>query len=353
MKGYPKAEELFGVEKRSIPEAMTDFTQLSRTEWINLFENFNADLFDSVAGFTDHEWNRRSPYVGWRVRDVLVNITRAKVVNFHQLLDRALNDNEVAPKEFDTFLRGEREIMQYRDMPVHRLLDAFMLESERLMDRYRQMSDEEFMKPGWFFVGPMNVRGLLLTEFGDNVFHLRDMLQPNGKWQGLDASYTNPLTDWFMREYRPAHFRAEQAEGVTASILYRLSGVGGGAWTMIIEGQKCKVVKGIRQGYDVVIAADVEDLVALSLARSGTWPGGLVRGWQRFIGSQRQTDTVARILHYLAFLDAMINRKVRFGGDKKLGISINRKCFWHFYERTQMTSERIHRSRSMIQKVKV
>ena len=97
------------------------------------------------------------------------------------------------------------------------------------------MSDEEWLKPAWFFVGPMNIRGLFLTEFGDNVYHLRDMLLPNGKWNGLEKSYTEPLVDWFMREYRPAHFRPNQADGITAKILYRLSGTGGGSWIFMIN----------------------------------------------------------------------------------------------------------------------
>ena len=102
---------------------MSDFTQLSRKDWILLAENFNQQFpYEECSKFTTQEWNRRTPYIGWRVRDVLVNITRAKVVNFWQLLDRAEADNPIAPEEFDTFLRGEHEMVPRKDLPISQIL---------------------------------------------------------------------------------------------------------------------------------------------------------------------------------------------------------------------------------------
>ncbi|MCB0396275.1 MAG: maleylpyruvate isomerase N-terminal domain-containing protein [Flavobacteriales bacterium] len=327
---------------------MKDFTQLSRTDWIKLIEEFNTTLYNSVTGLTRKQWNRRTPYLGWRVRDVMANITRAKVVNFHPSLDRALDDYPIAPKEFDTFLRCQREVEARRHVSIGVLLDEFMTESDYLLDRYRHMSDEDFLKPGWFFVGPLNVRGLLLTEFGDNVFHLRDMLQPNGKWQGFDPSYSEPLVDWFMREYRPAHFRADRADHIHARIQYRLSGVGGGTWTMRIVNNRCIMSQGAHHDYDAVIESSAEDMVSTALGRTSPWLGSLARSMDWFAGVNRKSDVVAAILHYGSYADAFKHRRFRFMGDRDLGMFVNRKCFWHFYQRTSMTHERISQSRGVV-----
>lgn len=324
---------------------MTDFTTLSKTEWILLAEKFNTELFNTCSKFTTKEWNRHSTYVGWRVRDVMVNITRAKVVNFWQLLDLAMNGDSRAPLEFNTFVRGQREMESRKNATIAQILDEFKYEYDKLINFYKNMSDEDWLRPGWFFVGPMNVRGLFLTEFGDNVFHLRDMLLPNHKWNGLNPAYTKPLTDWFLREYRPAHFRADKSKGIDAKILYRLSGAASGAWTMRIKDQRCKVYQGADSDYDVIIAADVEDLVAVSLARSAPWVGATARYFDWIKGKDKKVEVVATVQHYAAFASAIVNRKIRFGGNKSLGVKINRNCFWHFYQRTAMTEQRIRESR--------
>lgn len=286
----------------------SDFTQLSRKDWIGLCENFNNYLFETCSRFTEKQWNRTSPYIGWRVRDVMVNITQAKIVNFWQLLDRAMADNPMAPEEFDTFIRGQNEMAPRRNLPIKSVLDNFQNEYQRLISFYKNMSEEQWMKPGWFFTGPMNVRGLFLAEFGDNVYHLRDMLKPNGLWNGLDPSYTNPLADWFMREYRPAHFRPENAAGVNVKILYRLSGTGGGAWTMTIKNQTCTVERGTVPDYDVILSADVEDLVAVALARTYPVFGKLARKIDWIKGEERSTEVVATILHYTGFISAVLTK---------------------------------------------
>ena len=326
----------------------SDFSHLSRTDWIALAEKFNQHLFDTCSKFSEKQWNRTSPYIDWRVRDVMVNNTQAKIVNFWQLLDRAMADNPMAPEEFDTFIRGQNEMEPRKNLSIKTVLDNFQREYQRLMNFYKNMSEEQWMKPGWFFTGPMNVRGLFLAEFGDNIYHLRDMLLPNGLWEGLDPTYTNPLADWFMREYRPAHFRAENANGVDVKILYRLSGTGGGAWTMTIKNQTCTVERGAAPDYDVILSADVEDMVAVALARTSSVIGTLARKIDWIRGEDKRTEVVATILHYTGFISAVLGKRIRIGGNKKLGIKINRTCFWHFYQRTKMTDNRIAKSRGSI-----
>src|SRR2546427_543205 len=85
---------------------MTDFTRLTRTEWLDLADRFYRHLNATCAGLTASAWERPTAYLGWRAREVLAHMTSAMPVNFREVLGRALADNPPAPREFDTFPRN-------------------------------------------------------------------------------------------------------------------------------------------------------------------------------------------------------------------------------------------------------
>ncbi len=76
---------------------MIDFTRLSRTEWLELAQRLFDRIEQNCASFKSSEWNRVTPYLGWRVRDVLAHMTSAMPVNFRQVLDRALAGDSSPP----------------------------------------------------------------------------------------------------------------------------------------------------------------------------------------------------------------------------------------------------------------
>ena len=96
---------------------MTYYASLSRGDWLALADRFYAQLDRSMAILGPAEWGRRTPYLGWRARDVLAHMTSAIPVNFRQVLDRAAAGNPAAPPEFDTFTRNARELARRR-LPV-------------------------------------------------------------------------------------------------------------------------------------------------------------------------------------------------------------------------------------------
>lgn len=321
---------------------MSDFTALSRSEWLDLAARFYAQLFPKLERLTPAQWNRTTPYLGWTVRDVVAHMTSAMPVNFRQVLDRALAGDPGAPPEFDTFRRNAREVARRRSKPTSELIAEFRSELDSLLAIYRRIPDSLWLKPAWFFVGRVNVRSLFLVQFADNVLHERDLLVAARAWKGLDPTYANPLTDWFLRELRPANFRPERARGLTAVGRYRLTGPSGGEWTMTIAEGRCQVDRGGSGPADFTIAAETEDLITAAQARSAPWMGRVARAFQGIRGAARAEDVVASITGIASGLWAVLSRRVVVSGNRALAGRAN-QAFWHFWQRTAMTAANIAR----------
>jgi uncharacterized protein (TIGR03083 family) len=319
---------------------VSDFTRLSRREWLALADRFYARLDQTLASLTPAQWLRPTAYLGWRCRDVLAHMTSAMPVNFRQVLGRALNGDPSAPPEFDTFARNARAVAARRATPVADLVREFHRELDAILEIYRSMSDADWERPAWFFVGRVRVRTLFLVQFADNVFHERDLLTANGRWTGLDPAYAAPLVDWFLRELRPALFRPAHAAGLTAAMRYKLRGPAGGEWTMTIGDGRCRVEPGSDGRVDVTLVADAEDLVTAAQARAAPWVGRIARWVDWVRGPARAEDTVAAITGSASLGWALARRRIRVGGNRAVAARLNRS-FWHFWERTAMTAAHI------------
>jgi uncharacterized protein (TIGR03083 family) len=319
---------------------VSDFTRLSRNEWLALADRFYARLDRTLASLTPAEWQRRTAYLGWRCRDVLAHMTSAMPVNFRQVLGRALAGDPSAPPEFDTFARNAREVAARRATPVEELLREFRRELAAILHIYRAMSDADWEKPAWFFVGRVRVRTLFLVQFADNVFHERDLLTANRRWTGLDPVYSAPLVDWFLRELRPALFRPERAAVLTAAMRYRLRGAAGGEWTLTIADGRCRVERGANGRVDVTLVADAEELVCAAQARAAPLVGRLARAIDWIRGPARAEETVAAITGSVSLGWAVARRRIRVGGDRAVAARLSR-AFWHFWQRTAMTAAHI------------
>jgi len=319
---------------------VSDFTSLSRRDWLTLADRFYGRLDRTLAGLTPDEWQRPTAYLGWSARDVLAHMTSAMPVNFREVLGRALGGNPGAPPEFDTFSRNAREVDRRRTVPVASLMREFRTELEAILRTYRELSDSDWDRPAWFFVGRVRVRTLFLAQFADNVFHERDLLIANRRWPGFDPEYTAPLVDWFLRELRPATFRPERAVGLRAAMRYRLHGPTGGDWTLTVADGACRVERGADRRVDVTLVADPEALVAAAQARAAPWVGRLARTVDWIRGRARAEDTVAAITGAASLATAVARRRIRIGGDRTLAARLNR-AFWHFWQRTAMTAANI------------
>jgi putative sterol carrier protein len=315
---------------------MEDYTALSRSEWLDLADHFYAKLRIELDTFTQSDWDRTSPYLGWRNHDLLAHMASAISVNFRQVLDRALTGNPSPPPEFNTFARNGREVARRRKTPARDVLHELWSDLDKIISIYRGISDKEWLAPAWFFVGPVNVRTLFLAQFGDNVFHARDMALVLGRWKGLDPLVTPPLIDWFIRELRPALFRPEKARDLSATGLYRLVGTVGGDWTMHIADGRCTVETGDHPRPDFTIRASAEDLVSAAQARAAPFVGSLARSIAWMAQPDRREDLVATITGYASAYPAILSRRIEVSGSRLLAKKVN-GAFWHFWQRTKQT----------------
>jgi uncharacterized protein (TIGR03083 family) len=317
-----------------------DFTRFTQSDWLGLADRFYARLDRTFESLSAADWERATPYLGWRARDVLAHMTSAMPVNFRQVLDRALAGNPGAPPEFDTFTRNAREVARRRRVPVPDVLREFRHERDALLHTYRTISDADWERPAWFFVGRVRVRTLFLVQLADNVFHERDLLLAKGRWNGLDAEVAAPLVDWFLREFRPATFRPERARGLRAAAAYRLSGPAGGDWTLTVADGSCRVDQRTASDAVVTVEADAEELVAAAQGRAAPWVGQLARAADWVRGPARAEDIVARITGTASLASALARHRVRVRGDRAMAARLN-GAFWHFWERTAMTAANI------------
>jgi uncharacterized protein (TIGR03083 family) len=321
---------------------VTDFTRFSRAEWLSLSDQFYFGLEQSLRSLSPATWDRKTAYLGWSVRDVLAHMASAMPVNFREMLDRALAGHPKPPPEFDTFTRNAHAVMLRRGRPAAQLLDEFCVELTALLATYRALSDADWLRPAWFFVGPVTVRTLFLVQFADHVFHERDVLRAAGRWNGIDGRWGTPLVDWFMREYRIASFRPERAAGLHAIVAYRLRGAAGGDWTMRISGGRCSAGRGLPDRPDVTVEAKVEDLIAAGLARPAPVVGRIARmvDWVR--GPSHTEDVVAAITGASSIAVALLGRRIRVLGNRTIARRVN-EAFWHFWQRREQTVANIAR----------
>lgn len=319
---------------------MSDYTSLSRTQWLDLAGRFYARLEQELSAFKPADWERVTPYLGWHNRDLLAHMASAIAGNFREVLDRALAGDPSAPAEFDTFTRNAREVARRRAVPVAVVLREFWSGLDDILALYKGMSDGDWLKPAWFFVGTVNVRTLFLAQLGDNLFHERDLLLVTGQWRGFDPELATPLLDWLLREVRPASFRPERAVGLKATVQYRLTGAVCGEWTMDIADGQCVVEQRTAANPDVIIEADSEDLVAASQGRAAPFIGSLARRVDWVRGPDRHEEVVAAITGYASALSAVLSGRIRISGNRALAKRVN-AAFWHFWKRTEQTEHNI------------
>ena len=83
-------------------------------------------------------------------------------LNFMESLNRALADNPAPLHELDAFARNAIAVRARRIFTVPVLIDEFKSMVANFLMTYRNIDDADWLKPGWFFVGRVNVRALLL-----------------------------------------------------------------------------------------------------------------------------------------------------------------------------------------------
>lgn len=324
---------------------MIDHTKISKEEWLGLARSFYNHLFDEMNRVRLSEWKAATRYLGWNCKDLVNHMTSAITINFNLLIRMALDKKPVPEPGFNLFLRNASEVSHRKKSTIEETLHEFKTEIMKLMERYEAMTEEEWNTPAFFFIGDVDIRTLFLVQFADNVVHERDLMIALRRWDSFDPQYVAPLLDWFMCAFRPAFFRPDRADGISAIIQYHITGNISGDWFMKIENKECRGYRGISENADIKITTTVENLIAAALARSSPFTGKLARSLQWLTKIEKREDFTAFITGSVAGISSLIRKKIIVEGDKKKAALMMKKMFWHFWERTEQTQENISKSK--------
>lgn len=323
---------------------MTDYTKISKSDWLSLARTFYAHLFAELEGFSETAWHSATRYLGWNCKDLVNHMTSAVTVNFKTLIQMALDGAPVPHLGFNLFLRNADEVARRKNKSVPETLDEFKRETNQILQELEALSEEQWLMPAFFFIGDIDIRMLFLVQFADNLVHERDLLMANKRWQGFDARFVDPLLDWFMRVFHPASFRPEKNGGEAATIQYHITGTGGGNWFLAIKNYTGEVTPGTTENADATVTVSVEDLISTSLARSAPVIGKLARTLDILVKKEKKEDFTAKITGMVASITALLGGKIKITGNKKKANKVTMKWFWHFWQRTEQTQENIMRS---------
>jgi hypothetical protein len=312
------------------------YDSISKAEWIGVAENYYQRLVRELRQLTTEDWDQMTPYLGWRGYEVLAHMASSNTMNFQLLLDLAMKGHPVPPAPFNFFLRNAAEVKKRRKHSISEILEEFISTLNGNLRFYKQLTEVDWLRPAWFFVGDVNIRSLFLIQLSDIVVHERDLMLAKGNWHGFDSQILQPLTDWFLREFRPASLRHQQTEKTEMSIVYRLSGSAVGEWTTRIRNGKCEVAQGACSNPDIVMQADAEDLITASLARVSPRVGSISRRISALVRPSKREDFVATVTAYLSLGAAIASRRVRISGHRAKFVRL-RNAFWHFGERGHQT----------------
>lgn len=317
----------------------TDYLSLSKKDLLELARSFYAHFNQVLSRLDEHSLSRRTQYLGWTGKEVLAHMTSAITENFQHLLGLALSGKPIPQPGFNLFLRNASEVHKRKNKTISELKIEFAGEIEKILNKYESRDENDWMKPAWFYVGKVNIRTLFLVQFSDNVFHERDLLLTDGKWNGFNPEFTEPLIDWFMREFRPAHFKPEAAN-VRLNVLYSLRSSQEKEWTMIIENKTCRTIQGGLNKPDLIIHADVEKLLEIGLARAHPFIGKISRILSLTLPVRKREDFVAAVTGVIKLISGMISGGIKVQGDKRK-LRLFNKCFWHFWQRTKQSQNNI------------
>lgn len=320
---------------------MTDHTKLPKKEWIFLARSFYTHLISELHKLNEKDWNAPTRYLGWDCKDLVNHMTSAITINFNLLIQMALEGKPIPAPGFNLFLRNADEVSRRRNNTVAQTIKEFETEITKLMNRYDEMSEEQWRTPAFFYIGDVDIRTLFIVQFADNLVHERDLKVANNSWQSFNPDYIAPLLDWFMTAFRPASFKPASSENESATIQYYITGDVEGSWYMTVQNNLCKVTQGTIADPEIKVSMTIDNLINAALARSSPTVGKLARASQWMVKQEKREDFAAKVTGLIASVSAVLFKKFKIEGDKKKASRIMKKWFWHFWERTEQTQVNI------------
>jgi hypothetical protein len=248
-----------------------------------------AEVKSVLVSITDAEAEMASGCVGWTVKDLVAHMGS----NFKEVVDPSppppepinlpaerLMDALVEPRKPWTWAEVRDEYLRYCDGAVAGLA---ALQEEPLASTVSPIAD----------LGSYELNQLADAFAFDHYCHLRiDLLAPHGPLERnvpeADDALVGPAVGWMMTGL--PKMQPGLAESLTGSIVLRLTGPGGGSFTLKRDGGEIVVHAGALRDPDAVVISTAHDFVVWGTTRA-PW-----RNHCTIEGSNEVTET---------FLDAL------------------------------------------------
>ena len=222
------------------------------------------DLFGRLS---DEDWNASGRRGQWNAKEYLAHLTASQeregnVVTRQSLAgERPALEGLERPQQINEF--NARIIEEVRHLPPQDLLARFRAAFEENLAQLAGTTDDDLARtvehPGWF--RPGTLAQVFHTGYLHIPLHYQNIRRCARRRTRLphwmEVSTADEVHDLLARtfDYLPLTYWAERGEHLNATVVFDLTGPGGGTWTVEITGADCRSYEGRPERRDLELRA--------------------------------------------------------------------------------------------------
>ena len=232
------------------------------TEAVDAVRTIHGHFRDVLTGLSEDDWSQPSACEGWRVQDLLAHVTS----NQKEFVDPTPQPDE-PPPAMTAEQAMEALVAPRKDWTV----DELLAEYDRYADAWFGVLDAMQEEPTASTMGPLADLGTYPLHMVANAFafdhycHLRiDLLAPTGPIdadvpEATDAEI-RPGIEWMLAGI-PQMQPGVLPPAITRPLGLRLTGPGGGEWTIRPGDTDIEVVDGLADDVAATVESSAHDFV--------------------------------------------------------------------------------------------
>lgn len=231
---------------------------------------------DAFGQLSEEDWSASGRRGSWNAKDYLAHLVASQEQEGNPVTEQALAGQQPTMEDF----RGPQEINAYnariietvRHLTPAELIERLRTAFEANLRLLEGVSDADLARtvehPGWF--RPGTLAQVFYTGYLHLPLHYQDIracIRARRKlphW--MEASTAEEVHDVLARtfDYMPITYWPERGGDLRATILFNLTGPGGGEWTIEIAGPDCRSYEGRPERPTLELSATPADWVDLT-----------------------------------------------------------------------------------------
>ncbi len=249
---------------------------LVKTSLENYYRRALQRALEAFAQLGEQDWSGSGRRGAWNAKDYLAHLVASQEQEGNAVIEQALAGQQPVLEGFD----GPQAINAYnarimetvRQLSPSELLERFRIAFEANLSQLEGLSDEELAAsvahPGWFRPGTLGQ--VFHTGYLHIPLHYQDIracvraTKQLPHW--MEAATAGEVHDVLARtfDYMPMTYWPERGGDLRASIVFNMTGPGGGEWTIEIEGPDCRSYEGRPERANMEMIASPADWVDLT-----------------------------------------------------------------------------------------